>query len=298
MNPREYQLLEIEMGRRIPYFPLGYIPKNIVRPEVPWESLFSEESQSIKFMSLHSSVRQLAALDDMVSWPLVSALAKRVLSWPEIREELEDVPGIRQVGVLRHPALGGAGDGNERFFEHIGAELVPFALDSLREAEACDALYIPHGRMQGFRQEDNMENIKRLLGNAVFRKLPFLVEGESSALLGESLAYSGGDRRSGISMFPFSASLQKEYPSAHEVYLQASLNTPLLRKGETLHGYRSNGCVLNVPSSREGFWSVRRAETGGEIDTDGWIMGKGVVTRSCFSLWEIAQGARKWLNMR
>ena len=298
LNPREYQLLEIEMGRRIPYFPLGYLPKNVIRDEISPELLFSEEPHSLKFMSLHSSVRQLAALEDMISWPVVGSFAKRASPWPEVREDLEEVSGIRRVGVLRHPALGGAGDGNMRFFTHLGASLFFLDIENLRETEECDFLYIPHGRAQGFRKISNLEGLKRLLGSVVFRKIPFLVEGESVALLGESILYFKDEKTAGISMFPFSTSVKKEYPSAHEVFLNASLNSPLLRKKETLHGYRSNGCSVSVPPSRQGYWSVRRSETGGEIDTDGWFMGKGVLSRTCFSLWEVAQGARKWLNLR
>ena len=298
LNPKEYQLLEIEMGRRLPYFSLGYIPKNILRTEVSPELLFSEGPHSLKFTSLHSSVRQLATLEDMISWPVVGAMAKRASSWTEIPEELEESPEAFRMGILQHPSLGGAGDGNQRFLEHMGGSTVPLDLYRSQEMDRCDFLYIPHGRAGSFGDPEELERLKKLLGSVVYRKIPFLVEGESVALLGEFVHDSGGKRIPGIAMFPFSASLQGTYPQAHEVFLQASGNTPLLRKGEILHGYRTNGCTLSYPSTRQGEWALRRTEAGGEVGTDGWFMGKGAVVRSCFSLWEISSGVRKWLSSR
>ncbi len=298
LNPKEYQLLEIEMGRRLPHLSLGYMPKNILRSEISPELLFSEPSHSLKFMSLHSSVRQLAALEDMISWPVVGALAKRARPWREIQEEFEETPGVQKVGVLRHPSLGGGGDGNQRFFEYTGASLIFFDLDTIQEMEQCDCLYIPHGRAGGFQDPQELEKLRKLLGAVVYRKIPFFVEGESTALLGESLVHSGGKRIPGISMFPFSTAVQEVYPEAREVFLEATVHTPLLRKGEVLHGYRTNGCTLSFPESRQGEWALRRVETGGEVDTDAWFMGRGAVVRSCFSLWEISPGVRKWLSLR
>ncbi len=298
LNPKEYQLLEIEMGRRLPYFSLGYLPKNILRTEIAPESLFSEGPHSLKFTSFHSAVHQLAALEDMIHWPVIGAMAKRARPWTEIQEELQESPGPFKVGILRHPSLGGGGDGNQRFLEYLGGSSVPFGLDRIQEMEQCDFLYIPHGRAGGFRDSEELEKLKKLLGTVVYRKIPFLVEGESVVLLGESAHDPGGKRISGIAMFPFSASLQGGYPGVHEVFLEALGHTPLLRKGETLHGYRTNGCTLSYPSSRQGEWAVRRTEAGGEVDTDGWFMGKGAVVRSCFSLWEVSSAVRKWLHSR
>jgi len=299
LNPREYQLLEIELGRRIPLISMGFLPSHVHR-DIPGEDvLFTADSHSMKITSLRSAVVQVRHMEDQIIWPLVEAMGQMAPEWPEAPFPCEPLDKPCQVGVVRHPALSVGGDGALHLFRSLGAQIVEFLPDSEMPPD-LGALWVPHGRaLWAADQMVDDPRFRKGLGRIAMQNKPFLVEGESSALLGEHLTVEApSSSRRGICLVSCQGRFGKTvgYDEERRVELEGLVTGPLMRSGERCRGYWPRHFSLTSPASQRAEWAVMDAKDRGQIATDGWSLKRGVISQMRLELWSCIDGVRRWLS--
>jgi cobyrinic acid a,c-diamide synthase len=303
LNPKEYQLLEIELGRRLPWIAAGYFPASLGRELPLKEVLFTQEVTSPRFFSLRSAVAQLCAMEDEIFWSLVAAMSKLAPEWTPLSFEVEPFPAALNVVVLRHPALGLGGDNLERLLHRLGAWIVEVRPDETIPSEA-DVLYVPHGAEQYIRGAVlNNANLKRAVGQFVFGNKAFLMEGNCAALAGERIFERDGSEWTGLGIFPVQARYSgnggnrsgKEEKPLCRVEAQCVRNGPLLRSGERVRGYWSPNLVISGEREHSGEWSVLDVKDRKELLTDSWSLKRGIITQLRIEPWNCIHEIRRWL---
>ena len=128
---------------------------------------------------------------------------------------------------------------------------------------------------------------------------PFLVEGESSALLGEHLTVEApSSSRRGICLVSCQGRFGKTvgYDEERRVELEGLVTGPLMRSGERCRGYWPRHFSLTSPASQRAEWAVMDAKDRGQIATDGWSLKRGVISQMRLELWSCIDGVRRWLS--
>lgn len=299
LNPREYQLLEIELGRRVPLISMGFLPGHIHR-EIPGDDvLFTSEPHSLKLTSLRSAVAQIRHMEDQILWSLVGAMGQLAPDWPGVTFPWEPLPKPVHVGVVRHAALSVGGDSTEQLFRYLGARISDVALDADIPPD-LEALWVPHGRaLWAVAQMVDDPRFRRGIGRLAMQNKPFLVEGESSAVFGERLTVEHPpSSRGGICLISCQGHFGKNVGHAEErrVELECSVNGPLLHGGERCRGYWPRNFSVTSPVSQRAEWLAIDPKERVQIDTDGWSLKRGMISQMRLELWSCVDGVRRWLS--
>jgi cobyrinic acid a,c-diamide synthase len=303
-NPREYQLLEIEQGRRTPLISLGYIPAYLQRQ---WASLFElslPERGSRFILALRAAAAQLVGLVDQVDWASIAALATLDLRW-SCPQDLN----VRQlshftVAVYDHPAFSLAGDNAEQLFSYLGCDVVRTSSFVSLSTHEIDAMYIPHGI--GFLAADVLIGDHKTQGqvkNLFLSRKPIMVNGGSALLLGQAFSLPGGRSYEGLGLFNYDGIFTLpdilEEGGPESLQIQSFTKGLFLDRGEKARGYRVPYARLLFKSSTErGLWGCVHPDSLQEIDQAGWELGYGVASHVVLELWSCAESVSNWLTLR
>ncbi len=299
LNPREYQLLEIELGRRVPLISMGFLPGHIHR-DIPGEDiLFTAEPHSLKITSLRSAVAQIRHMEDQILWSLVGAMGQLAPDWSAVPFPWEPLSKPFHAGIVRHSALSVGGDGSELLFRYLGGRISDISLDADIPLD-LDVLWVPHGRaLWAVEQMVDDPRFRRGIGRLAMQNKPFLVEGESSAVLGERLAVEDtSSSRGGICLISCQGHFGKNvgHAEVRRVELESVVNGPLMRSGERCRGYWPRHFAMTSPVSQRAEWFAIDAKDRVQIASDGWSLKRGMVSQMRLELWSCVDGVRRWLS--
>ena len=294
--PREYQLLDRDLGRRLPWMGLGYVPRELERPEPPLGDLCNPEVLHRTLIPLRTAAAHLQSLEDQIQWPLFGALARVGCAW-EPEPPLEPLFSRPRVAVLRHPGLSLSGEGPELLLQALGCSLLDIPLAGGAIPRECDAAYLPHGL--GFlalvQFLENRELVQSL-GQILLSGRGLLAEGGAAPLLGEQILLPSGKGARGASLFSLKGIYREPRPGSQtRLFVRARAQGPLLGEGESLRGVASRGVFLSGADPQDGDWEVREDPAGAPTGMEGWSLNRAVVTRLRLELWSCPLPVRRWL---
>lgn len=302
LNPREYQLLEIEAGRRSALLCLGFIPKTLEKDAPPLLELCLQDMAQRAAFPVKAATAQLLGMLNQVEWNVLWGVAKQSKECVPIPESLKGKASGMRVGILSHPAFDLEGNNAELFFKYLGCSVQHVSLDSSVLHTNLNALYVPHG--PGFLCAE------RLLGKSGIRdwfvsfflsRKPVLVNGGITPLLGESFSLPNKKQYEGLKLFRFRG--QFSIPSPEDVRkveaLCISEKDIMLNQGEKIRGYLpAYASVIDPGNTSDALWSVEDPAKGVQIALSGWSRGSSLATEICLDLWSNMEGVYRWLMMR
>lgn len=292
---REYQLLDREVGRRLPCLNLGYVPRDFMRDMPSMEELCSSPSPSV-IAGLKAAAARLHAMDHQVLWPAFGALGTMANPWREA-EVPEQISSTSRplVAVLRHHSLSLGGGNAEVLLVAMGCSVVPVPVDGGDIPEGVGGVLIPHGPAHlGLLELRNNRSLVSSIGRAFLSGKPVLADGGAAVVLGrEVLAPAGAIR--GLALFPYNGIPYGGEGDAEPRVIRALEDGPLLRKGEMAMGVRSPWSGMLKGRDLGGEWQVEYSR-GGLEGTDGWTLRRGVASSVRLELWSCCGRVRRWLE--
>ncbi|EHM09334.1 cobyrinic acid a,c-diamide synthase [Thermanaerovibrio velox DSM 12556] len=292
-NPREYQLLDREVGRRLPFLSLGYLPRDFIRDMPSVEELCSSKSPAL-LAGLKAAVARLQSMEHQVLWPAFGALGTMAEPWrPQDMPEL--LPSKPMVGILKHHSMSLGGGNGEALLAAMGCSVVPVPVEDGDLPQGLDGLLIPHGPAYlGLLELRNNRSLVASIGRMFLSGKPVLADGGSAVILGrEVLAPSGSVR--GLAMFPYDGIAPGSDGELEPRVIRAVEDGPLLKKGETSLGLKSPWSGFLRSRETQGEWQVEYVK-GGLEGMDGWSLRKGVACSVRLELWSCYSRVRRWLG--
>ncbi len=296
LNPREYQLLEIETGRLSPLMTLGYIPGTLERGAPELLEMCLPDSSAKASLQVRSAAAQLGAVAGQVDWNILWGVARFHEGWTVAPEPLKGKYAGISVGIIDHEALRMEGDNARQLFSMFGCSVKTLDLQS-RGGPELNALYIPHG--PGFLLAEH------LLGNAGIKEWfrsffrssrGVFVNGGVTPLLGTSFSLPNGCQYEGLGIFPFRGRFEIPSSGMRRVEISSREGDSVLNIGEKMRGYTPSYCsVVNSDDSPPSLWTLREPGKTRNCGVSGWSRGKGVATDVCIQPWSNIEGMGRWL---
>lgn len=300
-NPREYQLLEIESGRKTAMLYLGYIPKTMEKDESSLLELCLPDMAQRAVFPIKAATAQITGMLNQVEWDVLWGLAKKSPEWSVVSDSMKGKGGGVKVGILSNPAFELGGNNAELLFRYLGCSVRTVPLDGAAPDPKLDALYVPHA--PGFLCAE------RLLGKSgirdwflsFFSRKPVLVGGGVAPLLGGSFSLPNNKRYEGLKLFPFQGLFS--IPSSGDSRLVEAVSSfgedIMLNRGEKIRGYIPGYLSIQDPgNTASASWSVVNPSKSADIGLSGWCKGPSIVTEICLELWSNMEGVHRWLMMR
>lgn len=295
-NAREFQLLEIEAGRRTPLLSIGYIPKSLERERSTLLELSLPNMAERAALPVMTSGAQLAALPGQIDFNTLWGFARLYQNWTEVAEPLRGNCAGLTVGVVTHPGLDLEGDNARRLFSYLGCSVRKIFLEEARPALDVDALYVPHGL--GFLCAEILlgRPATREWFEGLFKKrAPVFVNGGVTPLLGDSFSLPNGKEYEGMGLFRFKGRYAMPSSDLKNVEISSREGDPILNLGDKMRGYIPPYIiVLNPRDGVRSIWNVRDPATGRDR-LSGWEQGNAVVTDLCIELWSNMDRVYRWL---
>lgn len=300
LNPREYQLLEIEVGRRAPLLSLGYIPKLLERNRSTLLELCLDAMADRAAFPVKAAAAQLASLPGQVDWNAFWGFARLNQEWTELPEPFRGKAAGLTVGVVTHSGLSLEGDNARRLFSYLGCSVRKIFLEEAKPALDVNAVYVPHG--PGFLCAEQLlgKQGAREWFSGLFksRKVVF-VNGGAAPLLGESFTLPNGKQYEGMNLFRYRGKYGMPSDELKKVEISSLEGDILLNLGEKLRGYLPPyASVVNPGDSAKSLWSVKDPGNEKEKWLSGWNLGYGIVTDLSVELWSNVEGIYRWLVLR
>ncbi|MFA7620592.1 MAG: hypothetical protein WCY56_01965 [Aminobacteriaceae bacterium] len=301
-NPREYQLLENEVGRRTDLLSLGFIPKTLEKDSPALMELCLKEMAAKAVFPIKAATVQLQGMMNQIEWEILWGIGKRGAKWSEVSDSLKKSAAGLRVGILTNPASDLDGNNAEVFFNYIGCSTITIPLDGPAPEAGLDALYIPH--TPGFLCAE------RLLGKSGLRDWfvsfflsgnPVLVCGAVTLLLGDSFSLPNGKRYDGLKLFPFHGVFDIPGPgSMKRVEATSSFDGDImLNRGEKIRGHLPVYASVIDPGNASGAaWVIQDPAKSAETGLSGWSKASAVATEIGLELWSNMEGVLRWLLKR
>ncbi len=300
LNPREYQLLEIEVGRRMSLVCLGYIPRTLEKNSPPLLELCLEEMAERASFPVHAASAQMVGMTDQVEWNILWGLAKQSKEWSPVLEPFRGKAAGLTVGILSHPALDLEGDNAVQLFSHFGCSIRRIPLDGTVLQRDVNALYIPNG--PGFLCAERLlgkNGVREWFNTMFLSRKAVLVNGGVAPLLGESFSLPNKKQYEGMKLFRFRGEFHMPSAEFRKVEAVSSEGDIMLNPGERLRGYTpSYASVLDPGGLSRPLWAVRDIVKGVDAGSSGWVRGSSLVTELSVELWSNIEGTYRWLMMR
>jgi cobyrinic acid a,c-diamide synthase len=299
-NPREYQLLEQDLGRRTHIMTLGYIPKGIERPHPPLPDLFTASATTC-VVQAKSSVLQLLANEYLIEWQIIEALGFHKQEWasPQASHYLAKNFKVVIVG----DSLFSLESANAKaLFEFLGCEVVdyhpwrdPFPVDatlyyfpdSLAEIYAEQLLSLTpfvHGIRQAF----------------AANKLIF-ANGAAAPLFGNHFLTADGQKHEALGFFPFHgkySSLDRPRGTS-KVEIRGVSNSLIGNCDEKMRGCSLDYVHVSNPGGlAPSVWAYRDSLKDEELGDSGWQKSYCFVTDLYLELWSCVDIVNRWLASR
>ena len=300
LNPREFQLLEIEAGRRIPLLSLGYIPKLLERNRSSLLELCLDSMAERAVFPVKAAASQLASIPGQIDWNALWGFARLNQEWTEVPEPFRGKAAGLTVGVVTHNGLELEGDNARRLFSYLGCSVRKIFLDEANPALDVNAVYVPHG--PGFLSAEKIlarQGMREWFSGLFRSRKVVFVNGGAAPLLGESFELPNGKQYEGMNLFRYRGKYGMPSDDLKKVEVSSLEGDILLNLGEKLRGYLpSYASVINPGDAAQSLWSVKEPGNGKEKGFSGWSQGYGVVTDLCIELWSNVEGIYRWLVLR
>jgi cobyrinic acid a,c-diamide synthase len=299
-NPREYQLLEQDYGRRTAVLSLGYIPKEIERPMPMLVELYGATTGT-RVMQIKSAALQLASIVHQIEWEILDAFGRLKQEWlpPQESEYLVKNFKVAVVGT-RHFSL--EGSNGAELFQFLGCEVTDY--DPWQDSFPFDAeaIYFPHS-IAGLYAD-------RLLAHEPFsqgikqsfaaNKIIF-VNGASALLFGQYFLSPDGQRYEGLKFFPFHGNYTsfKENDNAPRIEIRGTMDSIFTKYDEKMRGFSLDYLHISNPGNLvPPVWGYRDIRKGSELGTSGWVKSYCFVTDLYLELWSNIDVVNRWLSLR
>ena len=299
-NPREYQLLEQDYGRKTHIPSLGYIPKEIERPSPALQDLYNSTA-SARLMQVKSAAIQLASITHQIEWQILEAFGYLKQDWTP-PQEINFVSKRMKIAVVGEKLLSLEGANAMELFRLLGCETVDY--DPWQDAFPMEAevIYFPHsmaafyaGRL--LTHEPFCQGMKQ---SFAANKLIF-ANGASSALFGQYFVSSDGQKHEGLGFFPFHGgySSLKTESSVHRIEIRAIADTIFSKNEEKMRGYALDYVHISNPGNTiPPAWAYRDIRKNVELGNSCWIKGYCLVTDLHLELWSCIDAVNRWLSLR
>jgi cobyrinic acid a,c-diamide synthase len=299
-NPREYQLLEQDYGRRTSTLSLGYIPKEIERPMPALVELY-DAGTGTRVMQVKSAALQLASIVHQIEWEILDAFGHLKQGWVSPQESSYSSPNFK-VAVVGAQHFSLEADNGAELFRFLGCDVEdydpwqdPFPLNA-------EAIYFPHSIAALYAErlvvhEPFHRGIKASLA---LNKL-ILVNGASSLLFGQYIITPEGQKYDGLKFFPFHGSYasRKERGNIHRVEIRGSKDSIFSKSEEKMRGFSLDYVHISNPGNVvPPVWGYRDIRKASELGTSGWLKGYCFVTDLCLELWSNVDLVNRWLSLR
>jgi cobyrinic acid a,c-diamide synthase len=300
LNPREFQLLEIEAGRRTPLLSLGYIPKTLERKRTSLLELCLDSSAEKAALPLKSAAAQLASMEGQIDWNALWGFARLSAKWSKVEEPHRDRAKGHTMGVMAHGALDLEGDNASRLFSYLGFNVRKIYPGEAGRPSDLYGLYIPHGL--GFLCAEHLLGIPsaRTWFSRIFDSgVPVFVNGGISLLLGESFVLPNGKSYEGMGLFRYRGQYTMPSSDFTKVEISSFEGDDVLNLGEKLRGRRVSYTSVHNPGERSrSIWTLKDAKTGRDLGLSGWSRARGVATDLCVDIWSNMEAVYRWLVHR
>jgi len=301
LNPREYQLLETEAGRRVPLLCLGFIPKTLEKNNPPLMELCLQDMAQRAAFPVKAATAQLLGMVDQVDWNVLWGIAKQCKECVAMDDPFKGKASGISVGILSFPSFELEGNNAALLFKHLGCTVYPIPLDSALLRRDLNALYVPHG--PGFLCAERLlgkSGVREWFTSIFHARKAVLVNGGITPLLGESFSLPNRKEYEGLKFFRFKGKF--DIPSSDDVRRVEAVSTDgdvMLHQGDKIRGYLPPYIsVLNPGNVAGAVWSLQDTVKNMEIGLSGWSRGAALATDVCVELWSSIEGVYRWLMMR
>jgi cobyrinic acid a,c-diamide synthase len=299
-NPREYQLLEQDYGRKTALLSLGYIPKEIERSSLALQDLYGAGAAT-RVMQIKSAALQLASVTHQVDWEILEAFGYLKQDWTPPQETDYLIKNFK-IAVVGDHDFSLEGDNSRELFQFLGCEVVDYnPWQDLFPLDA-EALYFPHS-MAGAYVDKLMTHRPFVHGvkqSLIANKLMF-ANGASALLFGQYLLTSDGVKHEALKIFPFwggYAAVKKD-DSPRRIEVRATADSIFTKKEEKMRGYALEGLHVGNPGNVvPPVWAYRDIRRDTELGTSGWVKGYCFVTDLNIELWSNIDVVNRWLSLR
>lgn len=299
LNPREYQLLETEAGRRSPLLCLGYLPQFLERkaPSLLQMCLPGAPGSALQ---IRMAVAQLAGMMDQVMWGAFEGFAKLASDWTAQPDIGARKAAGTEVVILSDDALGCEGDNARLLFEYFGCRVTEVPVRSGSFPGGSSLVYIPHG--PAFPCADMLlgnENIRRGLTSMIRGRRPLFVNGGAAALFGETISVLGKDPLPGLGAGSYAGFLNAPDERVVKIDVLSRRDGIFLESGAKAKGYLPDYLRVAARGTVGGAqWSLRNPAKDIEVGESGWETGYTVLNPAYLELWSCPDAVLRWLTLR
>lgn len=298
-NLREYQLLELEMGRRMPSLGLGFVPRYLERALPPMEDLLDDELWRQATLSLRAAAAQLESLSGQIGWPFFSALGAFYGSWEPSPFPLDPLLARPLVSLLRPQGVDVAGNNIRLFLEGLDCRLVEASLAEGRVADRADAVIVlPGAATKILLALASNGALRSQLSLALLGRRPLLVMGTALPPLGRRILLGESSVR-GLDFFPFETRLEGApgVEGLFETGIASKTDDAFLRGRERLRGWLPKGFqIQDAFDIADDVWNLFDDKGSPQPRCGGWSSGPSVVTPLVFEFWSQPAVFRRWLS--
>ncbi|MDR3229825.1 MAG: hypothetical protein LBT65_00140 [Synergistaceae bacterium] len=299
-NPREYQLLEQDYGRRTPVLTLGYIPRDLERLRFTLQDLYNPAAIA-RVLQLKSAGMQLASAVRQIEWQILDALGRLSQEWTSPME-IQTPPKHVKVAVVGDRALSLEGGNCAELFRLLGCDCRDY--DPWQDPFPTDVevIYFPHslGYCYAERLLELDSFCQGILQSIAANKLVF-VNGGSAPLFGRYFISPDGEKHDALGIFPFHGtySSPKDHDNLHRVEIRCTADSVFAKSEEKLKGcaidYLHISNPGNIVPSTMAYRDIRKNV---ELGNSGWIRGYCFVTDLYIDLWSNVDLVNRWLSLR
>ncbi|GHS88219.1 hypothetical protein AGMMS49957_09320 [Synergistales bacterium] len=299
-NPREYQLLEQEFGRRTPILSLGYLPKEIERTVPPLTGLYGD-GVAMRTLQIKSAVLQLISNPYQIEWQIMEAFG-------HLKEEWIPPQASRYVARFLKVALVGAEtlsiecSNATEMFGFMKCNVISYNPLNDPFPKDADVIYFPNIMADGYARDilSKEQFVTGMKQSLVSNKL-ILATGSSAPMFGKFFVTSGGEKINGLGFFDFHGrfSAPKDKTLSRKVEIRAIIDSNLTKTDEKFRGVALNYVQINNPGNVvPAEWAYRDILKDAELGVSGWEKGYCFVTDLQVELWSNLDVISRWLSLR
>ena len=303
LNPREYQLLELELGRSIPSMSMGYIPRYMERRMVSLVDLCSDPRIAQPVASVGA---QLKSMTGQIDWSALMAFGECKSSLDIPNRTIEPLTGSPSVAVVTDDTLSIGIDNDLALLKAIGCRIIPVPLAGGALPPEAKVAYFPHGLGHlALKKLSVNRTLFQQVSNLALRGRPTLVNGGFSSVWGRwfSLSKDEIDRLPGFGAFDEGVVVGphfRGYGVAVDMEpLPGARDTLPYEAGEKLRGYLPDFMESSVGIPGKGLcsWMLREADTRKELGEGLWKVRKVLACQARIEMWSCPDLIKRWIRL-
>ncbi|SMG30736.1 P-loop NTPase family protein [Dethiosulfovibrio salsuginis] len=302
LNPREYQLLEIELGRSIPSMALGYVPRYMERRMISVVDLCSDPRVAQPIVTLGS---QLKSMTGQIDWSALMAFGEYRTNLDVPAKSIEPLSGAPAVAIITDDSLSMGIDNDIALFRAIGCRIIPVSLTREIVPPEAKAIYFPHGLGHvALKRLINNRPLFDQVINLPLRGRATLINGGFSSVWGKwyALSEDSMDRVAGLGAFEEGVIVAPHFRGEGVAVdiepLPGARETLHYEEGEKMRGYLSGfmKSSLGIPGKGLCSWALRESDTKKELGEAIWKIRKTVGSQAKIELWSCPELIKRWIR--